>query len=807
MPPIETHKTADPAWQIAFEAYDPGDEGRREAILALGNGMIVTRATSTDARADDVHYPGTYRAGCYDRISKDIGGQVEETASLVNLPNWLPLTFRIGDGPWFHLDEVDLLDYYHGLDLKTGVAYRQFTFVDAGGRRTHWCENRLTSMANPHLVALRLELTPQNWSGEIEFRSALDGDIINDNVQRYADYERRHLNVVGRGAIAPDQICLKVRTRQSGIDIVQVARTVVDATIRDRAVVTDGAAIANLFHCRAIKGETLGVEKIAAIYTSQDPGVSEPHEAARKSLAAPITFADLRNSHERAWDGLWCRAVIAADNETAALALRFHAFHILQTVSPHTAELDAGVPARGWHGEAYRGHIFWDELFVFPFLNFRFPDLARSLLLYRYRRLDDARTAAREAGFRGAMYPWRSAPDGREVTPQHQKNLLSGHWMQDPTRLQRHIGSAVAFNVWHYYLATGDVAFLGDCGAEMILEIARFWASIAEYTPELDRFEIKGVIGPDEYHNSYPDRASPGLDNNAYTNLMAVWTLCRALEVLDYVPTQRREEIIQRLEIDLDEFALWDTISRKMRIVFHGDGIISQFEGFEKLREFDQQVLPPAFKDKRVDWALEAIGETADAYQVTKQADTLTLFYLLSPYEICSLFGRLGYPYDRDHLLRTADYYLKRTTHRSSLSRIAYAGALAQVDPSRSWNLYQQALKTDLHALKGESIAEGIHLGAMGGTLDILQRRYLGISADADGLRLDPVMPPDFGVVHLGFYYRGNELQVRGSHASFRIGSRPSNKEPVKILHPKGTIMLEPGGEISIEQRPNAGGP
>src|SRR5690606_34228393 len=135
---------------------------------------------------------------------------------------------------------------------------------------------------------------------------------------------------------------------------------------------------------------------------------------------------------------------------------------------------DMGVPARGWHGEVYRGHIFWDELFVFPFLNFRFPDLARSLLMYRYRRLDQARHNARNAGYRGAMYPWRSARSGREVTPRHQKNLLSGHWMRDPTWLQRHIGSAVAFNVWHYYLATGDTAFLVDYGAEMMLEIARF---------------------------------------------------------------------------------------------------------------------------------------------------------------------------------------------------------------------------------------------------------------------------------------------------------------------------------------------
>lgn len=94
--------------------------------------------------------------------------------------------------------------------------------------------------------------------------------------------------------------------------------------------------------------------------------------------------------------------------------LRLHVFHLLQTLSPHTADLDVGVPARGLHGEAYRGHVFWDELFVLPYLNTRLPEVTAALLRYRYRRLNAARRLARAAGFAGALYPWQSGSDGRE---------------------------------------------------------------------------------------------------------------------------------------------------------------------------------------------------------------------------------------------------------------------------------------------------------------------------------------------------------------------------------------------------------
>ena len=163
------------------------------------------------------------------------------------------------------------------------------------------------------------------------------------------------------------------------------------------------------------------------------------------------------------------------------------------------------MPARGLHGEAYRGHIFWDELFIFPVLNLRLPMITRSLLGYRYRRLPEARHAAAAAGYAGAMYPWQSGSDGREESQRLHLNPRSGRWNPDASARAHHIGIAVAYSAWKFYQVTGDLAYLIDYGAEMLAEIARFFVSLATYDEGRDRFGIRGVIGPDEFHSGYPD--------------------------------------------------------------------------------------------------------------------------------------------------------------------------------------------------------------------------------------------------------------------------------------------------------------
>ena len=328
-------------------------------------------------------------------------------------------------------------------------------------------------------------------------------------------------------------------------------------------------------------GQPITVEKLAALYTSRDRGIGEPGEAARDEIERAGDFDDVLARHELAWDHLWVRCDVEIDGPVrAALILRLHVFHLLQTVSPHSIDLDVGIPARGLHGEAYRGHVFWDEMFVLPFLNLRLPEVARAMLLYRWRRLPQARAGARAAGHRGAMFPWQSGSTGREESQTMHLNPRSGRWLPDNSHLQRHIGLAVAYNTWRYYEATGDIDFLTWYGAELILSIATFWGDVATYDPAEDRFDICGVMGPDEYHDGLPARDRAGLDDNAYTNVMAAWTLTRALECLEVLPPGRRHELLDALDIRRADLERWQHVSRKLRLCWQ-DGVLLQFRGYD----------------------------------------------------------------------------------------------------------------------------------------------------------------------------------------------------------------------------------
>jgi alpha,alpha-trehalase len=445
-------------------------------------------------------------------------------------------------------------------------------------------------------------------------------------------------------------------------------------------------------------------------------------------------------------------------------------------------DLDVGVPARGLHGEAYRGHVFWDELFVFPLLNLRMPEITRALLRYRYRRLDEARAAARVAGCRGAMFPWQSGSDGREETPQLYVNPRSGRWMPDHTHLQRHVGSAIAYNVWQYYQVTGDVRFLAEYGAEMMVEIARFWACAATHDAELDRYEIRGVMGPDEYHDRYPGAAQPGLDNNAYTNVMAVWVLWRAGEALALLPADVGGQLRERLALGNDELAAWDRISRRMKLVFHGEGILSQFEGYDKLEELDWEGYRRRYGHLyRLDFILEAEGDTTNRYRLSKQPDVLMLFYLFSSEELQALFERLGYPWSYETIPRNVDYYLRRSAHDSTLSRVADAWVLARADRPRSWDVFMEALVTDVADIQGGTTPEGIHLGAMAGTVDLLQRCYTGLELRGEVLWLNPRLPAPMRRLRLLVHYRGHTLELDITRERLRVTAERCAAPSMKI--------------------------
>jgi alpha,alpha-trehalase len=789
----------DRRWSFLYEGFVPEQEKLRETLCTLGNGYFATRGAAPEAGADDVHYPGTYLAGGYNRLSTEVAGRTIENEDLVNLPNWLSLTFRIEGGEWFDLRKVEVIAYTQELNLKQGLLVRTVRFRDSEGRRTTLTSRRFVHMGSSHFAGLETTLTSEDWTGRLEIRSALDGRVVNAGVERYRQLNNKHLVPLETGTVGEDVIWLEVETSQSRIEIAEAARTHVfldgEAVAANRSPILEPDYVAQIFDCDVKAGSEVRIEKIVSLFTSRDRGISESGLEARKAIERAARFDDLLRSHVVSWEHLWRRCDIeVADDERTQLILRLHVFHLLQTASLNTIDLDVGIPARGWHGEAYRGRVFWDELFILPFLNLRLPDISRGLMFYRHRRLPEARWAARQAGYRGAMYPWQSGSDGREESQVLHLNPLSGRWIPDNSHLQRHINAAIAYNICQYCQATQDTEFLHFYGAEMLLEIARFFASIATYNAELDRYEILGVMGPDEYHDSHPDADEPGLNNNAYTNIMAVWVLCHALEALYGLPAERRRSLWENLHIEQQEIDLWEEISRKMRIVFHDDGIISQFEGYDRLEEFDWEGYRQKYGDiHRLDRILEAEGDTTNRYKVSKQADVVMLFYLFSAGELRDLFERLGYPFEHETIPENINYYCDRTSHGSTLSRMVHSWVLARSDRAGSWAWFKEALESDIADIQGGTTPEGIHLGAMAGTADIVQRGYTGIRVRGDTLWLNPLLPDDLGGLFLRLRFRKQWLEINISGDRLKVSASEDAPGPMKLGFKQGVVLLEPG--------------
>lgn len=779
---------------------DDEREGIRESLLTLGNGYIAARGARTYAEDDGKHYPGTYFAGVFDRLRSKVDSRTMDEDAIVNAPNWLALSFAMAEGPWLGTTELSIEPWGATLDLTEALLVRRYSVSDPAGRTCSVLERRLVSMADPHLAAIEMHIVAENWSGCLEIQAGLNGAVRDDETLEERLIGGLHLDLVDAYADG-DQARVSVRTVQSEIILAEACR----ARVRGGVVTTSGSCM----HARATqrfsipvkKGQRIVCEKIVALYSSRDAAISSPLGAATRAAQRAGDFSQVLDAHQAAWARLWARAAVDVHNETEAIQrlVNLHLFHVLQVASPHVVGRDVGLGARGLHGEGYLGHIFWDELFVLPMIKRRFPTVTRSLLSYRARRLDRARDAARELGHRGAMFPWQSASDGRDETPEVLYNPRSGHWIEDRSRYQRHVGLAIAYNFWQYFESTRDEEHFFETGAEVILEIGRFFASLATYDDSDGRYHIRGVMGPDEFHDGYPWRAEPGIDDNAYTNVMTAWLLGHCLTTVELLRRSGRDELLERLQFTDDELAQFEDVSRRLAVPFFGE-VIAQFAGYELLKPLDLATYKDRYGDlARLDLILEAEGDTVRRYQVGKQPDTLMLLFLFSAEELRSVLGRLGYRFGAEAIRSTIDYYSARVTHGSSLSRVVHAWISARLDRSSSWRYLSDALQADFLDLNKGTTREGIHLGAMAGTIDIFERCYPGLEIRSDALWLNPSLPEELRTVQFGVNYRGHLLRFQINQQTVTVTSPANPPTPVSVLVAGEPLLVQPGTHVLHE--------
>ena len=774
------------SWHLTYYGFEPGEEKLRESLTTVGNGYFGTRGCFEGARADEVvHYPGTYIAGVFNKLPSLVYRKTIYNNDLVNCPNWLLIELKIGDSDYIHPSEKEILFYRHSLNMKDGVMSRIITFKDEEERTTTIHSERIASMHNPHIGAIKYTITPHNYSDTITLKSTLDGTVTNYGVARYRELNSKHLYPIS--VVRENEgISLHVRTTTSKINICMHARNRIfldNKPLNDveRKVTKDMGVISESLSFHVQKEAPYVLEKLVSIYTSKDTDIQEdPEEVAKRAFLKNNSFDKLCKNHKKVWHDLWNKADFKIEGDRfSQKVVHLHTYHLLVTASVHNKHIDAGMPARGLHGEAYRGHIFWDEIFIFPFYILHFPEIARALLLYRYRRLDAARKYANENGYKGAMYPWQSADDGKEETQITHFNPVSGTWGPDLSRLQRHVSLAIAYNIWEYFYVTNDLDFLHAYGAEMMIEIARFWASIAKYSSNDQRYHIAGIMGPDEFHEKYPEKKRGGIRDNAYTNIMTAWLLHKTVETIEYLPADVLKMLSDKIGFQMIEIDKWNDIVRKLNVVITEDNIISQFDGYMDLLELDWDHYREKYGDiHRLDRILKSEGDSPDKYKVTKQADVLMTYYVLSPGQVkhnlkmmrCEVVDEL------DLMARNYNYYAKRTSHGSTLSMVVHSAILKYLHSNKKdmWDWFLSALESDIYDTQGGTTAEAIHCGVMGGTLDIIFKSFAGINIFKDYIQIEPNLPAQW--LNLSF-----KVLLRNVWIGIEI-----SQETIKVQYLKG---------------------
>ena len=771
-------------WLLKYHDYDPGKERSREALLTVGNGYFGTRGALEESKANKVNYPGTYMTGLFNRLVSKVGERDIENEDFVNITNWLPVSFRIDKGPWFEFTpepSFKVTEIHRTLDLFKGELKRILVVEDPKGRLTRVVSSRFAGMADPHRAGLRYALTPLNYEGIVELRSGLYGDHKNAGVERYNSLEQQHLEAVSE--IASGNVNeLVVKTTQSDILIAACASSTLNREAEPGSSSGEGW-IESHFSMEVARDEEVVLEKMVTIYTSRDPGVEDPLEEARATLEAMSVYADELKLSAGRWKELWDRmdVRISGDREAQKL-VRLHLFHMMVSASPHHAGLDSGIPPRGLHGEAYRGHIFWDELYILPLFNLHFPEVVKSVLMYRYRRLDAARAYAKEYGYEGAMFPWQSGSDGREETQIIHLNPLSGEWGDDYSSLQRHISLAIAFNIWTYYDVTGDLVFMEEFGAEMLLDICKFWASKSEADPD-GKFHIDKVMGPDEFHESLPGSGIGGLTDNAYSNIMVSWMMDKAFRVLNALEAGHRKRILEVLSLAEEDLEQWKLVRHGVALHVSDEGVIEQFMGYFGLDELDWEHYREKYGDiHRLDRILKSEGKSPDDYKLAKQADFLMSFYNLGTAEVERTINGLGYSLPKDFAKRNFDYYLARTSHGSTLSRLVHARLAWEMGMSDSgWELFMDALRSDLVDIQGGTTGEGVHCGVMAGTVYDVLVSFAGLNLNGDIPVLNPKLPGHWKGLDFRFTYRGKTILVSISGQQIKISGNNMGKDQIKF--------------------------
>ena len=748
-------------WIVSEIKFEEKYIGKTEAIFALGNGYIGLRSANEERYLNEKR--DLFISGTFNKANKN------EVTELPNVADVTEIEILI-NGKHLMLNASNNKEYVKYLNLKTGELNRTFVYLDEEGNKYSLKFNRFVAQDRLHVIVNRVEITPLSKTANIRFISGINGQVTNTGSQHFNEGEKRVYEY--------KYIQMLQETSESCITFIQNSAHNIyingDKIEEKPELSIDRRKVTISNNYDLTQGQTLVIEKFSNIYTTRDITsenltIEQIRDASLDEIKeiSNMSYEILFNSNKEVWSSYWNdQNIVIEGNDYDQLAIRFAQYHLKVMTPSHDNR--CGIAAKGLSGEGYKGHSFWDtEIFILPFYTYSKPEIARKLLEYRYLSIGGARKKAKDNGYEGAMYPWESAwlEDG-EVTPVWGAvDIVTGKSTKIWSGfIEQHITSDITFAIWQYYMVTNDEDFMEKYGYEIMFDTAIFWASRLERDEIKQRYHINEVIGPDEYKEH--------VDNDAFTNWLAYWTIETAINYYNKLK-ESDSEVIRKLESKLSLQNAMENWTTKLPKIYLPeprdlDNVIPQNDTFLSLEDIDltkyknQEHIGSMFKDYNLD--------QVNKIQVVKQADVVMLLYLLE------------HKFSKEVKKANYDYYEKRTLHDSSLSLSTHSILASDIDEKDlAYKLFQEATKIDL----GENMKtsdHGIHAASLGGLWQIVVNGFGGVRMVGGNLRINPKLPENWSRLSFSFMWKGNKLDIELTKEGIKIEVKDEMLEEIEIL-------------------------
>jgi len=741
-------------WNIVEKEFRPRRHRDMESIFALGNGHMGQRANFEETYSGD-SLQGNYLAGVYYPDKTRVGwwknGYPEYFAKVINAPAWIGIRIRM-EGEELDLARGTVEEFTRILHMHEGYLERKFRYTSPDGKKISAQVIRFLSITEPEAGAISYSLTPENFDGSMEIELGIDGDVRNED----ANYREKFWESVHAEIKAPEAF-LVMKTKKLGFHVCTGIHGEVfiggkPCQASPRAVKKE-KYVSLLYQCQVKRNQPVTVVKYGCQPTSLDHSPNQILEAAETVLKRCVKkgFDRMLAEQAEAWQRKWETSdiVIERDDE-AQQGIRFNIFQLNQTYTGEDERLNIGP--KGFTGEKYGGSTYWDtEAFCFPFyLSTSGQKVARNLLLYRYKHLQKAIENAGKLGFSGgaALYPMVTM-NGEEC-----------HNEWEITFEEIHRNGAIAFAIYNYIRYTGDNQYLADYGLEVLIAISRFWSQRVNFSEPRQQYVILGVTGPNEYENN--------VNNNWYTNTIAVWCLSYTLSSLEYVRKEHPGKYRQLVEKtgfrEKEETARWKEIIEKMYFPRDEEkGIFIQQDGYLDKEQMMADELDPAIRPLNQHWSWDRILRSC----FIKQADVLQGLFFLED------------QYDTETIRRNYDFYEPRTVHESSLSPCVHSVLAARIGyEQKAYELYLRTARLDLDDYNKE-VAEGLHITSMAGTWMAIVLGFGGMRTRDGRICFHPMIPDKWNKYSFYVRFRESLLQVTVSRKDVVIANK--SRAGVKI--------------------------